>query len=977
MPFVADAPVAVPSGGGFVPDEMAAAIGDPTGGAEQRKREQEAIAVRNQVRKEKSDFVIQNTEAGIPIKPDKELPAGLRMRLGAEPDPKVQAKMLTDQGMPARVSRDGKNVLVRQIGEDGTPEDVPLHPFGGVTLGTVAGEAVPIAKGLAGVGVAAATAPLSLPLAAGAMGLGAAAGEVLSTGGSRLASGQPLGDLGARVRDEAAINAGLPLAIGAAGKVAEGGRYLLARNPIELAKNAVEASGRTGIPLFPSQAADSDVLARGESMAGLKKLNAEQKGAIGASFDRQLGPSGPAGVLSESDLANKVQPIFQTDAEAAAKGARITMTDAEKAAQRELTAQLDAGLVPAGAGNTAVGQNTRKKFEDFVAKVKADAEVNYPAFHKQAEAEGITLDKKPITDLVDKITKEDPHGVADLLAPSVRQVKTVEQKLTQPLAEATPTGLLDASGKPIMTAEVPSPPLTFDEAIRSRAIVRQKLAAPDAALGDPVKTYYKQLEKAYTDSIDGALKKGSPELRKLYDTARGSYAAGADALERGVVQKLFRDAGEAGRVPDENVVTQIFSGTGKLEALRDMKNILGATSPDYKLLIRQGVQNMIDDAASKGTGGLIKVDAFLSRFNALSPEMRAEMFGPLEAPLKATADAMAIAQKGAPGAAKIPAEELADALLASPRSVKDLIERGVARQKAYEADYTNSLMQKLSGRTLGIKDLGNLDKFTESFVPQASAADMRQILTRIEAAQPGSAEQLRQRVLANIRDDVNAAKGTVEAFDPKPEAIRQYTRGKEAEKYRAILGDKGVQFLEDLATIAESNALRIERGTKESVTPRVFGKEALSGGAGFVRNAISTGVDLASILPRAIIGNAERLASVRNFLLTGKLPSLGAPAKTAILAASPAIETTANILADTKNERMGALATPSRPTEPQLLALDDKARAKAIDDTLRALPAADQLTYWKKLSPQVLTKATRDEVTRLQGANVQDTVPAP
>jgi len=601
------------------------------------------------------------------------------------------------------------------------------------------------------------------------------------------------------------------------------------------------------------------------------------------------------------------------------------MTDAERAAQRDLTAQLDSGLIPAGAGNTAVGQNTRQKFEDFVAKIQADAAKNYPLFHAQAEKEGITLDKGPITALVAKIEKEDPHGVADLLAPSIRQVKSVEERLTQPLAAAQPAKFAGFQQISPATPGIPSPPLTFDEAIRQRAIVRQKLNAPDDPLGDVVKTYYKQLEKAYTDSIESGLKAGSPQLRQLYDVARGSYAAGADALERGVVQKLFRDAGEAGRVPDENVVTQLFSGPGKLEALRDMKNILGANSPDYKLLIRQGVQNMIDNAASKGSGGLIDVNSFLTRFNTLSPEMRAEMFGALEKPLKATADAMAIAQKGAPAVAKIPPEELADALLAAPGSVKSLIERGVARQKAYEADYTNSIMQKLHGGTLGIKGLGNLDRFVSDFVPQASAADMRQILTRIEAASPGSAEQLRQRVLANIRDDVSAAKTlgkktTGETFDLDPEAIKKYTEGADAEKYRAILGDRGIQFLEDMATIAESNALRIERGAHEGITPRIFGKEALSGGAGFLRNAISAGVDLASILPRAVVGNAERFAAVRDFLTTGKLPSLGAAGKRLLsgaglsasereaqgllLAAPATTRATANVLADTKNEKL-------------------------------------------------------------------------
>lgn len=892
------------------PDELATAIADPTGGAEQRKREEEVIGVRNQVRKEESDFVKANAEEGIPMVTRKELPAMKRARLSAEPDPKVQAKMLTEQGMPARVSKDGRNVIVRQKGDDGKDEDILLHPFGGVTLGTIAGEAAPLAKMGANIGAAVLSGgTASIPILAARLGLGAAAIEGASTGGSRVLAGQEIGDTASRAVKEGTINAALPLAIGGGAAALKAGRNALAANPSKLAQDVAGASERTGVPVFPSQTADSKVLARGEEFAGLSKLKKKQQGAMGAAFDRELGPLGEAGVLSESEIAKKVQPIFQTEAEAAERGARISMTDAERAAQSELTKQLDAGLVPAGSSNTAVGQHTRKKFEDFVKSVEAKAAEDYPKFHAQAVAEGIELDKGPISNLVAKIEKEDPHGVADFLAPSVRQVKTVERKLNQPLAEAEPSGILGPTGKPVMTEEVPAPPLTFDEAIRQRAIVRQKLNAPDDPLGDVVKSYYKQLDRAYTEAIDDGLARGSEELRTLYETARSGYRKGAELLDKGVVTRLFREPGEAGRVADENVVKQLFTGEGKLEALRDMKQILGEKSADYKLLIRQGIQNMIDAAEQKGRDGLIDINAFLTKFNNLSKEMRGEMFGPLEPGIKAAADSMAIAQKGAKQVASIPADELADALLASPPKVRSMIERAVARQKAYEADYTNSVMQRLAGGKLGIKDLGNLDHFVSNFVPVASAADMRQILTKIDAASPGAANEIRARVLSNIRRDVSATKEvgtktTGETFDLDADKIRRYTHGDDPAKYRVILGDKVMRFLDDMATIAESNAERIARGAENAITPRIFGKNALSGAAGLVRGVIGATVDLASVLPRAITGNAERFAPVREFLTTGNLPSFGKAASG--LRAVPAVVRGASTVADdTRNERSG------------------------------------------------------------------------
>src|SRR6185436_12296164 len=119
----------------------------------------------------------------------------------------------------------------------------------------------------------------------------------------------------------------------------------------------------------------------------------------------------------------------------------------------------------------------------------------------------------------------DPTGAIASLAPSSKQVAGVGQALKG-------------------TAEVPAPPLTFADAIRLRSIVRTKLNSPTDPLGDVVKSYYSRLEKALTESIDDGLQRGTPELRQLYETARGAYAKGADALDRGVVQKLFRNVGE-------------------------------------------------------------------------------------------------------------------------------------------------------------------------------------------------------------------------------------------------------------------------------------------------------------------------------------------------------------------------------------------------------------------------------------------------
>lgn len=894
---------------------------------EQRFVQAQMVKDRMALRKEEQDFHAANFRPDVRLNTRKGLPAMLSARLSAEPDPAVQVKMLNDKGIPARLSKDGKKVIAEHEGED-----VLLNPYGAPGIDSLARNAVPIAKGVATIAAAIPTGGMSLPLAAASMGMTAGAIEGISTGTSRLAAGQPPGDLPERMLKEGAINAALPLALAAPGAAAQGARKLLTRNPSPLATEAVEASKRTGVPLFSSQVADSKVLARGESMAGLKSQNDAQQMAMRTAFDRELGPSGPLSVITEADLAKKVQPGFQAEADAAEKAARITMTDAERDAQRLLKAQLDSGLIPAGASNTAVSRNTVSKLQEFVDKTKAQAEIDYPVFHQQLADEGIVGNKGPFIELVESMLGKDPHGIAQELAPSFKQVTKVGEKLEKPLVESAPVmgmngkPLSDQFGNPLMTTEVPSPPLTAENAIGYRSLFRKKLAAPEAPLGDVVSKYYKQAINALTDIIgdgkagmppDSILARASQTARDLYAKARGPYAEGADAVDRGIVDKLLRGTGEPGHIPEENVVNQLFTGGGKLEALRDMKAILGANSADYKLLLRQGIQNMIDDAASKGSGGLIKVSDLAGDFAKMSPEMRAEVFGPLEAPLKATLDAFTVAQGGAAKAAKIPADELADALLSAPGSVKNLINQSVARQRHYETEYTNSLMAKLSGRNLGIKDLGNLDRFVSEIVPKASAADMRQLLTKIEAHSPGAAEEFRQVALSNLRSDaVKAMDDAGESFILKPEAIGKIFEKGEAEKYRVIFGDKTMEVLKDLEYLAKSHAQRTTRGLSEPFTPLRLATYSLASGVvggaahamgvpGVASTVLGAAAPFAMSVPKLLAANLERSEAVRNFIKTGVLPALPPGATRAVSGATPTVNAVREVSEGLQNERAG------------------------------------------------------------------------
>lgn len=911
--------------------------------------EKESTRDRIAATKAREKFVRENATPGTILDVDEQLPAGTRARLSLESDPKRQVELFAKLGIPARLSKDNR-VIVKQ-----GDKEVLLHPMDDrIRAGDFAGAAFPLAKAGVATGAAIASWGLSLPLQAAIQGGTAAVTQALGQGGSRVLAGQDLEGVAGESLKEGAINTALPLAALGVSKGAGAIRNALTKNAGPLEAAAPEAMARLGMGA-PSAAESSG----SPLLAKLGKLPPKEEALRQAKLDqsqgRAIGPSGRNTLESEAVLATKAKPIFSEAEQAAEAGTRRALTDAEKAAHAQIQSSLDSGIVPTNLKNSEAAGYIRTKFQDFLDKVKADAAKNYPVFHAKAAEEGIVLEKKPITDLIAKISKEDPTGAQELLAPSIGQVKKVETALTKPISESEPMGILDARGRPMMSAEIPAPDLTFDDAIKLRSIVRAKLNAPQDPLGDVVKSYYKRLDGALTESIDDGLKRGSPELRKAYETARGSYAAGADALDRGVVQKLFREAGEAGRVPDEDVIRQIFTGKGKLTALQDMKNILQPN--DYKLLLRSGINNIVEEA--KAGGQMIDAGKFLTRINSLDQEVRDEVLGPiLEKALRNDAALLSRAQ-----GKTVPVDELNDALAAG-RNAGKLLKDAIAREDEYKRVFQGTVQRKLRD---GVVDAAtaNDDRFISYLMGDAvSAADTRQALTQIAAKSPQTAEGVRQRVLQNVLDQSGVKsplgrEGQRVVFDSNPEVLDGLLKAgsPSREKLQAALGKDGVQFLDDLSDYAKLTAQRIENQTGRKVSTETLAKEGGSALLGFKRNAVGALVDTVSLGARAIgAGKLVRSPWFAKWIRTGELPQFNP----ALYAAPDALRAAKAIEEGKEGEPMRAV-----PQQPKLSSAP--APAKVTSDAPAPVPAPPVAPALPTLTPAEAKAAPAG--TRFIGSN--------
>lgn len=837
--------------------------------------------------KERERIIQQNLRPGVPLDPDAGLPASIRARVSFETNPDKQVELLAKQPgiLGARKTKDGSNIIATIADENGKERDVLLHPKNsGITGGDVAGAAFPLAK--AGVATAVSSTGLGLLPTAALLALSGAGTHAVGTGLSRASAGQDIDpkELALSSAKEGALNAALPLATAGGKAVLEGGANLLTRGGRGALEQAViPAAERQGIPLSASMATGSPVLARAEKTAGLSKLAAQEQGALKAAKDRAVGLSGPAAVPTEADIASGVQPIFAQAEQSAKGGVNQGFSDAQKAAQLRIQTQLDSGLVPTNLTQSEAGNFIRSKVEAARDAFQTASKKNYGDLYAKANEEGLTIPTDGLTKLTKEIQAKDPHGAVAQIVPEVNRIFGLESSLTRG-TPAKATGLLDANGRPIMEAAKPPAPVTLPQAIELRAVINDKIARGEA-VGDIPGKYLKDLSASLTEAIDQGVKSGSPELQAAFQKARGAYAKDIGKFTSADVGKLFVNPESGAALGDNEVIPRLFSGQGNLDALQKFKAVLDPN--DYKLLLRQGVQSLVDSA--KRGSNIVDAESFLNKIGSLSPDMREEVLGPLAKPLQDSTKILARAQ----GSKNIPEDELLDALRASPGQASQLLEAAVQRESAYNQTYNSAIQKQLRDGVLGPRTMGNPDDFVKRFLSNASTTDVRQALTQIGAKSPQAVESLRARTLQNILDSSGArapvgqqTTGTFQNLDAKK--LLEFTTGSNREKYQAVLGKDGIQFLDDMATIAEAQAKR-EAAQASSGLPFTHGaaKEIAGAAGSSVRDIAGTAYNLAALIPRAILGNAQRSAAVRQFLSTGKIPSFGLPpvARGVILAA--------------------------------------------------------------------------------------------
>ena len=844
------------------------------------------IASRTKLRREQEAFRKANTQPGAIIDFSAELPASLRARASFEGDIDKRVDLLNrlDSSLGARKAKGGDNIIVRIEDEEGNPKDVLLYPMReGVGLGDVAGAAGPIVK-LAGA-AAAATGRRPLMQTAVLEGLTGATIEGAASGTSRALAGQDIDvpQLAGQAAEEGAVAASAPLAMRAGKAGLEGGRALVRRGMTELEKRAPGAAERLGMDATLAERTGSPLLARlskpSKAEEEVRQRMFAQRKKEGVAAVAGQPPSQP--VLSEGELAARAQPILAEVQEKAEREVGEAMTDAQRAAQKEIQDQIARGTTPVNLPKSDAGRFIRNAVVgDKEAGIKGragefmeQAERLYRPVNELAEKEGIVVSPAPISALRKDIDENAHRALLDF-APGLRKIAALDNLLTK--EEAIPTGVLGAGGKEIVEMR-PPPPLTLQQARELRSAIFDAIQDGLAiGQGGTPNAYLKRLVGAVSEAMDDAVKGGSPELQAAAKRATDFYRTKIEPLQQSDVAKLFLKTDAAGRLGDDEIITRLTGeGRGNLDAFRAYKEVLGEKSPEFALL-RRAIAESVIEPTKKG-GELIKAAGFLERLNKMDAELATEIFGPSIKNIRANASIMAKAQ-----GANIPREELEDALNSAPGLVGKRLERALEREKAFNMRYQDSVRKQLVDGVLTPRAAGTPETFVTRFInnPNTTADDIRQALVQIGAKDPTWVNDARRTLLTDILENTrlkgDVGEVTTRALEDLDfRKIGDYIGSKkEAEKIRAVVGEKGMEFLGDVATYAEVVAKRkaIEEGRK--VSPETVIKEGASGFFGFLRNSISAVVDVSAALVRNLGARASlRTKAVEDFITKGELPA--------------------------------------------------------------------------------------------------------
>lgn len=780
--------------------------------------EQKVFYAAKKVKKdmEQNEFVRRNQLADVPLDTTTGLDSWTRFKMGfvAGSDINKQANYLTDQGMTVRKTDDGSNLIITTTDASGKAKDVLANEFG-VSMGDVAalgGHAIPMAALMtvnpeAGIG--------RQMFQAGARSFIAGAGQDMI---SRSLAGEPIdpGQIASERGKEALLNTAGTAIFGLVGKIASpfaNKGYASAR----VAEALENIQKETGIPLQLSagEKTGSMFLQRSESYSenmpgssALKALKVQQDEDIRKIQDWIVGQTGGKDVGTD-DVAARAAGLlgakYKGMTEAAGK-LRGTATTESTQFINGLLDRLSLGNTNLSASET--GDLIRARLAVMRDTFEEQAKTKYGEVAAKLGPDDHIVPQGPIQDYIDSL-KPRVSKASEELAPAIKTVMTATKKLSTTAGEEAPQ-ILDQFGR-IMQQDAINGNLSLQKVREFRSLLGQKLASGDPVVPLP-DSYRSGLYKALSQAIDDGVQNANPEAATLLKQANEWYKTGISKFEQKGVSEAFRTAQDAGFKSSEDLANQVFSD---IDQLRRYKDMLGANSPEYQTLIRNGFNGLIRKATPITDqyidgGSLLRT---LKGFSDKNPEVWKDVMGPSGIDLVNNAELLKAAQGG-----KINADVLQNILSGSPRSAAKNIQAALDLEKARDEFFNTKIIRDLLDGQMAPAQL-NPEEFVARFINQATPQDASKVVS-VLSQDPQALADVQRKTIESL---LNQSRRPIQSSDIFSTQAGEGAVPVDAKKmfsqltsrnrvYEEVLGKDTMGFLNDYLSVEAARTQKSEIG---------------------------------------------------------------------------------------------------------------------------------------------------------------------
>lgn len=333
----------------------------------------------------------------------------------------------------------------------------------------------------------------------------------------------------------------------------------------------------------------------------------------------------------------------------------------------------------------------------------------------------------------------------------------------------------------------------FEDLKKRRTELADDLAKSEAVPGMGAH-YLARIQKAITEAMDDALDLvPNPNARKALEEANKHYKEKVVPFEQKGIGDLFRNPSEANYVGPAELASRVRSGPGATDRFNALRNMLGSSSPEFRLLKRSIADDLFGEAMDDVSGRvdatkLIKILGDFNRSNN-TKEIAQEVFGSKAGPLMEQARFLLKAQEGD----KFPADKLRD-LLASPSPTVGALKDLLTAERAVDKAFNSKLI-----RAIAKGDLTGLELAPEEVVarfmakPERNAGELTKLMGML-SDRPALVEDIRTRYLESLFLQGNDTGKTV---------TQVLAKARQDKKAMSVLGPKMFQDLEQFGALED------------------------------------------------------------------------------------------------------------------------------------------------------------------------------